>query len=227
MFQHPLTNLSATKPAVYMKMLVQTPLFLLLATLFMPLGGLAIPAGGFSDIVESSSSSKGRPDIQLEASPMGSESTQYYTRILNSHLRDLGPQHAATAWPAPRGGTYVHDSVPWVHNDLLSNRENRRLMYLGMTPDNKRKVYAHVMLERGRGETPNVAIVSTPKVWNSMGAKMQLHTFAEVHSYQPSALQEAVSTHFNTGKLNSLASRFLPMDAQDRFEALVGRRPTF
>ncbi len=65
---------------------------------------------------------------------MGSESTQYYTRILNSHLRDLGPQHAATAWPAPQGGAYVHDSVPWVHNDLLSNRENRRLMYLGMTP---------------------------------------------------------------------------------------------
>lgn len=189
------------------------------------LSHLSLAVFGIGENLEdmaSTSSSKGH-DVQLEPSYMGPYGTKRYVRQLNSRFRDWEISPTPLAHTALQSEQFVAESVPFVHRELLQQRQNKGLLYLGSTPDG-RKVHA-LFLESARGNSPNVAIVSTPKVWKSLSQKVQLHNFATVHKQHHTGFERGLHGDFNAAPLDSFIRRLLPKTPQSQFDDLLPRFP--
>jgi len=172
----------------------------------------------------SSLSSSADSNPQLEASPMGEAGTEHYVSILNARLKDWNLDRRPIAHGSRLQPQVVHNSVKAVRSQLLSQRGQRSLLYLGMTPDNKRKVHA-VFLDHDGRDFPNVAIVSTPRKWKSLSEKMQLHTFATVQKQDPAHFHHGLNHDFNASELDSFIKHIVPKTSQSEFDNLLPRFP--
>lgn len=180
--------------------------------------------GGFDyENLASSSSSSGHHDYRLESSPMGRFQTKDYANLLNSRLKDMGwgSEPLAKGLLVPRED--LESFVSSVQDVLKTESGQKGLLYLGNTPDS-RKVHA-VLLKGAQSRSPNIAIISTPKVWRSLNQKIQLHTFAQIDNSNLFDLHQLLQHDFNYSQLDSLARNALPKTPQSEFDNLLPRFP--
>lgn len=201
---------------------ISTTLMLLVALLF---AQQSLSVGtGLEELSTTSTSHGSGPMVHLESSPMGRYGTEKYVKLLNSRFQDW----PMTPRPSARGVVLsedlVHSRVPHVQSNILAQRGRKGLLYLGMTPDGKRKVHA-MFLDGTTHGTPSVAFVSTPKVWKSLNEKMQLHSFATVEKRDPAWFQHSLEHDFSASELDSHIRFISPKTSQSEFDSLLPRFP--
>ncbi|KAJ1026319.1 hypothetical protein NDA16_002406 [Ustilago loliicola] len=195
-------------------------IFLLLSVL--TFGSLAI--GNDPESLASSSSSSQPKVLKLEASPMDPDQTKMWTHALNTRFKDWHLDPSPYVMPETPSEEFIRDSLHAVYGELLSQRGQKGLLYLGMTPDNKRMVRA-MFLQEPRWRGLNAAIVSTPKVWKSLDENMQLHTLAYVQKHDKDRFKSGWNGDFSVSELDALTRRIVPKTPQSEFDDLLTRFP--
>ncbi|SJX65729.1 uncharacterized protein SRS1_10057 [Sporisorium reilianum f. sp. reilianum] len=197
-------------------------------TLFLTLvvlASLIFECRAFGENIESIGASSSSPDqdlFLLEVSPMEPKAVKELIKRLNNRLADLGFSPRSYVSEAERS-TDVEGLRRSVHRRLNTNTDIKSLEFLLMWPDG-RKVHA-LLLDDDPSRSPNVAFVSTPKVWNSLDQKLQLHRFAKVEGISLAALQPALQHDHNYNQLASLARNILPKTPETEFQSLFPRFP--
>lgn len=195
--------------------------YLVLLVFFALFTGSMAFGNGAEDLGSSSSSSSDMVGPHLEEFSMGPEQTKGWTKMLNARLKDWQMESQPYAVPV-KGG--IEGSGPAVHHEMLLQRGQKGLLYLGMTPDGKRKVHA-VFLQHSNWQGRNVAIVSTPQPWRSLQQKMQLHAFANVEKHDGGAFRSKLDRDYVASQLDALTRRIMPKTSQSAFDDLLSRFP--
>lgn len=163
------------------------------------------------------------PMVHLENGYEGKFGTRVYTKKLNSVFKgwEMDPSPLAEASVQER--KEVEARLNMVHDHLLGQRTAKGLLYLGMTPDNKRKVHAMFLYHLPEG-SPNVAFVSSPKPWKSLEQRMQLHNFAIVNKQDKTKFHRSLSRDFSASELDAHIRNIVPKTPENGLSRIL---PTY
>ncbi|SPO29939.1 uncharacterized protein UTRI_06233_B [Ustilago trichophora] len=163
------------------------------------------------------------PVVHLEDGFEGRFGTEEYTKKLNTRFKDWNLDSPPIAYAEHKNAEFVRDQVDMVQRQLLQQRKDKNLLYLALTPDQKRKVYAMFLSGASEG-LYNVAFVSSPKHWRTLKEKMQLHNFAFVEKSDAKKFDEGLKRDYAASELDSLTRNIVPKTPENGLSRIL---PTY